>query len=319
MEKVHLMYLYFSLLTTLCTLTNVGSGFPTDGTTTPVSATVLETIAQTELLNMSTTAVVNETSDSDTGMSQTNISQSTTSQVTSVNTYTSGILNDSSTTIHLTTALGTGTKHITSSTTMEPTTHQPPLSLPASTQLTEAPTEPTFTLHPTTSPTTQSQATTRPAMETTTTTTPYPLTLAHTSTQAAARSSVQPTTQKVVTQNRPLTTTTQQPTTKPATSIPREGTSSPHGSTNVPESHTTDSGGDWNIIGISSNSFTGKILLPIAIGTALSVLIIAVAYYYCSRKRTSRVGKASSSRNGVHRMTSTDRVMLLADSSEDEF
>ncbi|XP_071511894.1 uncharacterized protein [Diadema antillarum] len=85
----------------------------------------------------------------------------------------------------------------------------------------------------------------------------------------------------------------------------------------APHSHTPASSGDWSILGITKNSFTGKILLPIAIGILFSVVIIAVAYAYCSRKRKTRTGKTHG--NGVHDMTSMDRVMLLADSSEDEF
>eukprot|EP00057_Strongylocentrotus_purpuratus_P022401 XP_011676875.1 PREDICTED: mucin-1 [Strongylocentrotus purpuratus] len=153
-----------------------------------------------------------------------------------------------------------------------------------------------------------------------TTTTLHPATTALTST--TLHTTTQPTTIKT-TATQPFTPvheTTLQVAITPTASTPQEASTTASKSTNIPDNQTTKESGDWSIIGITSNSFTGKILLPIAVGGALSVVIIAVAYCYCSR-RGSQAGSAKSSRNGVqvHRMTSNDRVMLLADSSEDEF
>ncbi|XP_054758727.2 uncharacterized protein LOC129264807 [Lytechinus pictus] len=148
-----------------------------------------------------------------------------------------------------------------------------------------------------------STATSHPTTSTSSSTTPQTSTVIKTSTMQSIIP-VHEATLPVTTTPRGSTTTQGAPTTT------RE-------STHISDNLTTKHSGDWNIIGISGNSFTGKILLPIAVGTAFSVIIIAVAYCYCSRRGSNRAAK--SSRNGVHRMTSNDRVMLLADSSEDEF
>ncbi|XP_041469026.1 cell wall protein DAN4-like [Lytechinus variegatus] len=305
MERIHWIYTPL-LLATICTTPCYITGLPITtepGPTLQINITDIITDLQTTAGNESSTS---------NAMPQ--YSTTIPSEVPSL--QPGGALNTS--TVYQTSSQNLTTTSVATTTTVNVTSTEPPTmtafaetTIPSETTIASSASTTTPILSstmPTTLKTTlpTSTATSHPSTSTSSSTTPQ--------TSAVVKT---PTTQSIIPVHEvtlPLTTTPRRSTTTtqgaPTTTTTRE-------STHISDNLTTKHSGDWNIIGISGNSFTGKILLPIAVGTAFSVIIIAVAYCYCSRRGSNRAAK--SSRNGVHRMTSNDRVMLLADSSEDEF
>lgn len=128
------------------------------------------------------------------------------------------------------------------------------------------------------------------------------------STKSPTESQPQGTTKKHVTSDEPTREPTNLLTIKQKDSS--ETSSKENGS-------TKDSPTDSSFLGVDKNSFTAKVILPIAAGIILAVFIVLIV---CSiRSCLDRKERKSSRRTMDHDMAPMDRVMLLADSSEDEF
>lgn len=109
---------------------------------------------------------------------------------------------------------------------------------------------------------------------------------------------------------------TKMPPTVPDTEVKTDGPNYSQGQT-VSQMHTKKDTGGF-LPPFDKDSFTAKVLLPIAAGIVLAVFIVLIG---CSVRSCLEKNGQNNSRKRLmeHDMAPADRVMLLAESSEDEF